>query len=151
MSQKLESALFELRRSVWPVPDAETEARRRVHIASRVSELYAELLVESQRRRRHGFGVAAAAVLFGGILAVAFVGSESLSPSVAPTSAAMTLRLVGGHASRVDGPLLRALERGSIEMASDSVLVTSAGETAELRRAVEPSRAGPAPATGWRP
>jgi hypothetical protein len=80
MNDKTESALRELRGGVWAVPDAETEARRRVHIARRMIELQRELTSRSARRRRYGFALAAAALLFGGVFGWVLLGVEPATP-----------------------------------------------------------------------
>lgn len=80
MSDETESALRELRRGVWAVPDAETEARRRVHIAGRVVELQRELALRSARQRRYGLGLAAAALLIGGIFCWVLLGVQPAPP-----------------------------------------------------------------------
>jgi hypothetical protein len=135
MTQKPESALAELRRAVWAVPDADTEARRRIHIAARVLELQRELSVRSERRRRYGFGFAAAALLFGGILVFVFIDFAPPRPTAALAPEGMTVQLVGGHASRRDGQSLTAIGPGLVTLAEDPVLVTRAEESAEFRLA----------------
>lgn len=135
MTQKPENALGELRRAVWAVPDADTEARRRVHIAARVLELQRELSARSERRRRYGFGFAAAALLFGGIMAFVFIDSAPPRPTAALVPEDRAVRLVSGHASRRDGQSLTAIGPGLVALTEDPILVTHAEESAEFRLA----------------
>jgi hypothetical protein len=129
MSHEAESALRELRRGVWAVPDAETEAERRVHIAARVLELQRELALRSARRRLYGLGLAAAALLFGGVFGWFLLGAEPATP----------LHWLGRETSEL--VVTKADESVELRLASNTALsVAPASELALSRR--EPAEGG---------
>lgn len=134
MTQKPDSALRELCRGVWPVPDAARERQRRERIAGRVLELQRQLSAGSVRRRRIGLGLALAALVGGASALFVFV-----QPGARPTASQQpielvdSVRLVSGHASLRHGASLAPLAYGQLDVSEDLVLVTRPEDSAEFR------------------
>jgi hypothetical protein len=131
MTDRLGSALRQLRGGVLPVLDEQSERERRARIAGRVVELSRQLSTQRERRRRLGFRIALAA-LIGACALVFYLDLGSRSPPLATTPTA-ELRLVAGHASVRSGAGLAPLAYGQLALANDALLVTRAEESAELR------------------
>jgi ferric-dicitrate binding protein FerR (iron transport regulator) len=140
MTRRAEHPLQELRGGVWPVLDAESERLRRERIAGRVMQVQRQLSERAGRRRRHGFGVALAALLFGVCLLVVLgrgAGDGSVARgTVAQGIAAIdAVRLVAGHASlKSDGV---PLAYGQFDVSAEPTIVTRAEEGAEFRLSSE--------------
>jgi len=131
MTDRLGSALRQLRGGVLPVLDEPDERARRERIAARVHELSRELAQQRQRRRRFAFGLAAAA-LVGAFVAVVYVGAFD-RPAPLAVGAASELELLAGQVS-VRGPAgLSTLAAGQLELPDDALLVTRPEQSAELR------------------
>jgi hypothetical protein len=129
MSDRPSSVLRQLRGGVWPVLDERRERERRERIAARVLELSQQLSARRERQRRFGWGVAVAA-LVGACALVLYLGARESLPTPATPG---EIRLVAGHASLRDGLALSALDPGRVTLPADSLLVTAAEESAELR------------------
>jgi hypothetical protein len=134
MSHKPETALRELRRAVFPVPETQDERARRERIGDRVNALQRELSAKRARSRRFGFFLAVAALVAG--MGTAFFFLRSEAPLAQPASSRESVdnvHLVSGQASVLRGHDLSPLDHGQLDLSSDPVLVTRAEETAELR------------------
>jgi hypothetical protein len=132
MSLKYETPLRELRRGVFPVPEARDEQARRERIGARVNALQREL--SAQGRRRFGLFMALAALVAGMGAAVFLLRTEApLAASVSSGESIDDVRLVAGQASVRRGHELSPLAHGQLDLSSDPVLVTRAEETADFR------------------
>lgn len=136
MADPNESALHRLRSAVLPVLDEASERERRERIARRVMVVQRELSRRRELTRRWALGVAVAALIGGaGALLLVLGPDASLPRHVASAQHGERVRLVAGHASLRDGPSLASLAEGEVALRGDSVLVTRAEESAELRLA----------------
>jgi len=133
VSPRAQSPLRELCRGVWPVQNADTEQRRREHIAARIVALNGELARRSQRRRQ-GWWLAAAALIGSACLLWLLERGPNDTPGAAPGAALAGVRLVAGEASVSRAGVLAPLGAGPLDLsAGEPILVTRADQQAELR------------------
>jgi hypothetical protein len=135
VSERDSSPLRELRRDVWPVPDAAQEAERRERIAARVVELSRQL-PEARNARRPALGLLLAALVGVGALVLVWQRSAFFGAAEAHNGG---VRLLEGHASLSHDGALLPLETGRIDASDEPLLVTGAEERAELRLGSETS------------
>jgi hypothetical protein len=136
MTEQRDDVLSRLRGGVWSVLDEDSERARRERIGARVLEVQRQLRAQQQRRRRYGLVAGLAALVAGAAASVAVIivpGSGDEPVAVVPT--ADVVRLVAGHASLRDGTTLEPLAPGARPLGAEPVLVTAAGDEAELRLA----------------